>query len=62
MVVPGFKEYGDLRKLTAQRTRDLHNFCYSSNAKTDGDKLLELHKAWRETYTDLQEIGDGRRA
>ena len=50
-------EYGDPKELTAQRLGDLHNFCYTEDAKTDGEKLLELHQVWREIYTDLQVIG-----
>ena len=53
------KEYGSRdvrRRFTAQRMEDLHRFCYSKQAKTDGEKLLELHQVWREIYTDLQGI------
>ena len=35
---------------------DLHLFKYSGKAKTNGEKMRELHQIWREVYTDLEQI------
>ena len=51
------QEYGDTRKLSAQRVGDLRRFKYSEEASTDGDKLLELREAWRGVYLDLKKVG-----
>ena len=51
------QEYGNTRKLSDQRVGDLERFYYSEEARTDGDKLLELQEVWRGVYLDLEEVG-----
>ena len=51
------REYGNTIKLSRQRVGDLERFDYSEEARTDGDKLLELHRAWRDVYLDLAAVG-----
>ena len=51
------QEYGNTRKLSAQRVSDLRRFKYSEETSTDGDKLLELREAWRGVYLDLRKVG-----
>ena len=51
------REYGNTMKLSRQRVGDLERFDYSEEARTDGDKLLELHRAWRDVYLDLAAVG-----
>ena len=52
------REYGNTRKLAWQRMEDLSKFYYTNEARTDGDKLLELHQAWRGVYLDLKQVGE----
>ena len=46
-----------LAKLAWQRMEDLSKFCYTDEARTDADRGLELHQAWRGVYLDLKEVG-----
>ena len=54
------KEYGNTMKALYAEGGDLSRFCYTEEARTDGDKLLELHQAWRGVYLDLKAGRRGR--
>ena len=51
------KEYGNKRKMTSRRVKDLHEFRYTAQAKSDSAKTRELHRIWRQVYTDLEKVG-----
>ena len=50
------EEYGNKRKLAAQRVADLNQFRFPAHVKTETAKALELYEIWRDVYTDLENV------
>ena len=50
-------EYQRTVKVCAQAISTLLNLSYSSSARSDVDKFIEMYRKYREVRNDLQDIG-----
>ena len=49
-------EFGQPMEISSELVDSLTNFKFSSGAKTEGQKFVELRRKWNEVYADLEEI------
>ena len=51
------RKYGRTMELASELISGLHNFKFSSKARTESAKFAELDREWTKVYYDLEEVG-----